>query len=278
MTAESGPLAGLRDHLVTSRLAGRVATSPRSTLRNCAKLVAGRPKYTFGLSDWRTATIPEAVAAVRALCGGDPARARAQSGPGWIDPDSALRAIAGHRDRLSSLVAAGGGRVLLATGHPTGLLAHYGAIARALRAAGCEVLAPLDDTTLLDLPAGRRGLRFFDGVACVFDGGALRHTHLSRYMEAMLDALGGGPGAVDLVIGDHGMAGAAIERGIPTLSIADVNDPALPLAQARGRTDGVLPIDDNLAPSLFVPVTEAVLSWCDRCAALTQTRGLRHSP
>jgi hypothetical protein len=44
------------------------------------------------------------------------------------------------------------------------------------------------------------------------------------------------------------MAGAAIERGIPTLSIADVNDPALPLAQVRGRTDGVLPIDDNLAP------------------------------
>jgi hypothetical protein len=35
---------------------------------------------------------------------------------------------------------------------------------------------------------------------------------------------------------DHGFAGAAIERGIPTLSIADVNDPALPLAQLRGRT------------------------------------------
>jgi hypothetical protein len=55
------------------------------------------------------------------------------------------------------------------------------------------------------------------------------------------------------------MAGAAIERGIPTLSIADVNDPALPLAQVRGYTDAVLPIDDNLAPRLFVPVTGAML-------------------
>ena len=54
-------------------------------------------------------------------------------------------------------------------------------------------------------------------------------------------------------------AGAAIERGIPTLSIADVNDPALPLAQVRGLTDAVLPIDDNLRPALFEPVTSYVL-------------------
>jgi hypothetical protein len=77
-------------------------------------------------------------------------------------------------------------------------------------------------------------------------------------MEAMLDELAGD--APDLVIADHGMAGAAIEQGLPTLSIADVNDPALPLAQARGLTDAVLAIDDNLAPRLFVPVTAAILS------------------
>jgi hypothetical protein len=40
-----------------------------------------------------------------------------------------------------------------------------------------------------------------------------------------------------------------------------VNDPALPLAQARGRTDGVLLVDDGLPPHLFAPVTEAVLAW-----------------
>jgi hypothetical protein len=57
------------------------------------------------------------------------------------------------------------------------------------------------------------------------------------------------------------MAGAAIAAGLPTLSIADVNDPALPLAQVRGWTDAVLPIDDNLAPSTFVPVTAAMLDW-----------------
>ncbi len=79
-------------------------------------------------------------------------------------------------------------------------------------------------------------------------------------MEAMLDEVGGAAG-VDLAVADHGFAGAAVEAGITTLSIADVNDPALPLAAARGRTDAVLLIDDGLDPPLFTPVTDAVLDW-----------------
>ena len=253
----------LRDYLVGVRLAGNVATSPRNTLENCAKLVAGDVRYTFGLADYRTTTVREAVDAIRQLCGGDPGGAEHPDGDGWIDPDAAVAAIELHRSRIAAFVAAGGGRVLLATAHPTGLLTHYGAIARALQNAGCVLLAPLDDVVIRyhEDTGRKRAVRFLDGVACVHDGASLLHSHRSVYMEAMLDELGGGPGAVDFVIADHGMAGAAIERGLPTISIADVNDPALPLAQVRGRTDGVLPIDDNLAPRLFVPVTEAMLDW-----------------
>lgn len=248
----------LREHLITSRLTGEVATSPGHTLANCRKLVYGHPEYTFGLSDWQSATLDETVEAVRTLCGGDPQHAE-PDGPGWIEPDATLKAIERHRDRLAAFVSSGGGRVLLATGHPTGLLPHYSALARALRAHGCALLTPLDETWLNTHWANRDlGIRFLDGVGCVFDGGSLRHTHRSVFMEAMLDAV---PDACDLVIGDHGMAGAAIERGLPTLSIADVNDPALPLAQQRGRTDAVLPIDDNLSPRLYVQVTRALLDW-----------------
>jgi hypothetical protein len=247
----------LREHLIASRLAGEVATSRGNTLDNCRKLVRGYPEYTFGLSDWRTATIDEALAAVRALCGGDPA-VGGRDAPSWIDPDSTVTAIERHRQRLSSLVSSGGGRVLLATGHPTGLQPHYAALGRALCAYGCLLLTPLDESWLVTDDSGRNlGMRFLDGVGCVSDGGSLRHTHRSEFMEAMLDAVG----SCDLVIGDHGMAGAAIERGLPTLSIADVNDIALPLAQHRGRTDAVLPIDDNLSPRLFTKVTEAMLDW-----------------
>lgn len=254
---------GLREYLIGTRLAGSVATTPRNTLDNCGKLIAGDELYTFGLSDYRTASVREAVGAVRQLCGGDPAGAAHPEGDGWIDPDATLAGIEVHRSRLAALAAGGGGRVLLATGHPTGLLAHYGALARALQHAGCTLLAPLDDVVVRyhEVSGRKRGIRYLDGVACVHDGAALLHSHRSVYMAAMLDDLGGGPGAVDLVIADHGMAGVAVERGLPTLSIADVNDPALPLAQARGKTDAVLPIDDNLAPRLFVPVTQALLAW-----------------
>lgn len=253
----------LRDHLVATGLAGLVATPPRSTLANCVKLVHGHPSYRFGLPDWRDTTVLEAVDAVRALCGGDPGGAEDSDGPGWIDPDETMRGILTHRQRLAALAAAGGGRVLLLTGHPTGLLPHYAAIGRALQASGCELLAPLDDVPLpaADGTGERRRVRFLDGVGCLCDGAKLLHTHHSEYAEALLDELGGGPGVVDLVVADHGMAGAAIARGLPTLSIADVNDPALPVAQVRGRTDAVLPIDDNLAPRVFVPVTETVLAW-----------------
>lgn len=48
-----------------------------------------------------------------------------------------------------------------------------------------------------------------------------------------------------------------------------MNDPALPLAQARGRTDGVLLVDDGLPAHLFSPVTEAILDWDARAGVGT---------
>lgn len=252
--------ADLASHLVRSRLAGSVATSPRNTLDNCGKMVRGEVDYTFGLPDWREVTIDEVVDAVRAVCGGDPAAADDPEGVGWIDPEAALSGIERHRQVLRDAGRSGGIRVLFATGHPTGLLAHYQGLARALQDAGSQLIAPLDDEWIDGDRWGRRlGLRFLDGVACVHDGASLRHTHRSVFMEAMLAAVD--IDAIDLVVADHGMAGAAIAAELPTLSIADVNDPALPVAQVRGRTNAVLPIDDNLAPSLFVPVTAAMLDW-----------------
>jgi hypothetical protein len=265
MARSSTSTASLLDHLVASRLAGPVATTVGGSLANCEHLVSGHPEYTFGLSDWRDATFEEAVAAMEAAGG----RPRGVFGAGsddgaYIDPEAAVAAIALHRDRLAPFLSRPGGRVLVATGHPFALLAHYGALARGLAAAGTEVLRPLEgQRKSVTTPDGKgASIRYLDGVACLYQGAALRHTHRPDYMEAMLEALeldGGADGRPDLVVADHGFAGAAVERGIPTLSIADVNDPALPLAQARGRTDGVLVIDDGLDASLFVPVTEAML-------------------
>ncbi len=263
MARTSTSTASLLDHLVASHLAGPVATTVGGSLANHEHLVSGRPEYTFGLSDWRDTTYEEAVAAMEAAGGRPRGVPGAQSDDGaYIDAEAAVAAIARHRDRLAPFLSHPGGRVLVATGPPFALLAHYGALARSLTAAGTEVLRPLEgQRRSVTTPDGKRAsVRYLDGVACLYHGAALRHTHRPDYMEAMLDELGP-DGRPHLVVADHGFAGAAVERGIPTLSIADVNDPALPLAQARNRTDGVLVIDDGLDASLFVPVTEAILGW-----------------
>ena len=52
-------------------------------------------------------------------------------------------------------------------------------------------------------------------------------------------------GAVDLVVADHGFAGAAIASGIPTVVVMDTNDPAFAVVAGRGADMTVVPMDDN---------------------------------
>ncbi|MDP9418637.1 MAG: phosphatase [Actinomycetota bacterium] len=253
---------GLAERLVQNRLSGEVATPVGSCVGNCRRLVAGHAEYTFGLSDWRVASFENAIAALEAA-GGGRLRGHADETPAFIEPAATLAGVRKHRDVLAELVAGGGGKVLVATGHPV-LLPHYGTLAGALARAGCLLLRPLGDgREVARTPEGIPcSIAYIDDVAALFHGGSTRHTHLPEYMEAMLDSVGNG--LPELVVADHGFAGAAIEAGIAALSIADVNDPALPLAQARGRTDGVLLIDDGLRNDLFAPVTDAILAWDSR--------------
>ncbi|GAB2933789.1 phosphatase [Nonomuraea fastidiosa] len=253
--------AVLRELLVERSLSGGIRTLRRQSLAYARKMLAGDPDNTFGLPDWRTATLEEVVAAVEDGIGdritdGDPEE-------GYIAPEHTLAGILAHADALAPFLREGGGTVLLATGHPTGLLDHYAELARALRNTGNRVVRVLDDHRLDisvgEYSAGRTGIRFFGGVACAFHDEAIMHTHRPDYMDAMLAAAAGDGVLIDLVIADHGMAGAAIAAGLPTLSIADANDIALFLARSRGRHEAVLPIEDNFTPAEFAPVTEFML-------------------
>ncbi|MGH9224210.1 MAG: phosphatase [Acidimicrobiales bacterium] len=251
--------AALGRHLATSGLAGTVATPVSSCIDNARRLVAGRPDHTFGLSDWRDVDVDAVIAALRA-CGVTLGEAEDLDATAYVDPAVAAAAVEHHGAVLAEW-ARGGARVLLATGHAFALLPHYAGLARALEAAGCRILEPLGgERERLKTPEGEPcSVRYFEGVGSLIVHGSLRHTHRPDYMEAMLDAAGG-PAGVDAVIADHGFAGAAIEAGVPTVSIADVNDPALPLAQACGRTDGVLVIDDGLPPATYEPLTAVMIA------------------
>ena len=86
-------------------------------------------------------------------------------------------------------------------------------------------------------------IAYHGAVGMVTDGERPRHTHRPDPMERML-----AEERPDLVVADHGFAGAAIQAGVETLPIADVNDPALIVAKAQGRTEIVVVLDDHVPP------------------------------
>lgn len=258
-------LPDLRDHLVTHRIAGEVATSREDNLRNAARLAEGRDGYGFGVRLSRRWSTDEVVDVMVERVGISADRDHLE-GPDTIDPDLTLAALDRWRDRLR-LAAARRERVLLATGHPTGVLSLHLAVAVHLAAAGCEVLDPhLDWRWPWPEPnawaRGRqRHVRSLHGVQVLASGGELLHTHAPEPMEAVLAGLSVVPDLLpDLVVADHGWAGAAASAGIETLALADCNDPALFVGEAEGLPLVTVPLDDNVAPRLYRPLWEHVLS------------------
>jgi hypothetical protein len=251
----------LREHLIRTHIAGAVATPRQGNLRNYRKMAARDPDYLFGmeLKEW---TVEEVLALMAERCGVNP-------DPGFfygddtIDPDRTIDALEAMAARLA-LAARHRERVVLATGHPTGLLPIYLAAGRALRARGCTVLTPAAGWAYeVTTPGGarRRQIRYLDGVAMLSGGGSLHHTHDAAPMRAILAELAAKPkNWPDLAMADHGWAGAAGEAGIDTIGFADSNDPALFAGEAEGKIAVCVPLDDNVLPHHYAPLTNYLLS------------------
>lgn len=247
----------LREHLVRHRIAGEVGTSREDNLRNMARFLEGREGHHFGVVLSRDWTLGEVHDVMVETCGIS-ADADHHEGVDTIDPDLTVAALDRWRDRLR-LAKKRRERVLIATGHPTGVLSLHLAVAQDLAAAGCEVLDPeLDWRWPWPEPnawaRGRqRNVRSLHGVHILASGGELLHTHAPEPMRAVLRALDSPP---DLVVADHGWAGEAASQGIETLALADCNDPALFVAEADGAPLITVPLDDNVAPRLYRPLWE----------------------
>lgn len=245
--------ASLVDHLVATRIAGDVATPRQSNVGNVHKMLARDPDYWFGLDLDRDWSFEDVLAVVAGRVGIDADAAR-DSGADTIDPELCVAGLDAVAAELA-VVAASRGRVLLATGHPTGMLTFYMAIAAALDAAGCTVVTPAAEGWV-DVPGGRRRIRYVGGVATLGTGGDLLHTHAPEPMHA---ALAAEPGPPDLVVADHGWAGAAGQAGLRTVGFADTNDPALFVGAAEGKLAAVVPLDDNVPPAAYLPLAAYVL-------------------
>jgi Phosphatase len=239
--------------LLDGRIAGEVTSHDRHNVRwKIKRLVRGDPDLQFGLTGLGDTTADDVLSLVAAEAGFDP-DPFLHDDPVPIDPLRVLAACESAGRRLA-MAAERGERVLLATGHPAGLLLLYLAAGELLAEGGAKLVRPGDGLAWRELDHHRE-IRYFHGVAALTDRASALHTHRADPMEGMLEET-----TPDLVFADHGFAGAAIEAGIDTVSIADINDPALAVAKAQGRTETVIVMDDNVRPDDYWPCFQAIAS------------------
>lgn len=243
----------LLDALIEGGMAGVVTHPMDNVLWKIGLLCDGDLGSQFGLTGVDTLTEGKVLRLVAQESGIDPDPAR-RFGPVRVDPEPVLRACGGLGDRLA-LACERGESVILATGHPTGLPLLYMEVGRELAKRGLELLTPFDGRPWDEGRRGRHEIRYFHSVAMLIGHGSALHTHSPEPMERMLSE-----SRPDLVFADHGFAGAAIESGVDTVSIADVNDPALIVAKHQGRTEHVVVMDDNVRPEAYWPCFQAICS------------------
>ena len=212
-------------------------------------LLEGDAANTFGMEELlEDASFEEAYEAVARQTGHPPDREETP-GRGCIDPSRTAAGLleAGGRVRA---VAEAGGSLVFATGHPGALLLYYLGLARWVEELGGEALtAETGGLYGRGVP-----LDWVGPVGTLSDGASLFHTHSPDPMRDVLRELG----AVDLVVADHGFAGAAIASGIPTVAIMDTNDPALAVVARRGADLSVVPMDDNRPQNSYAVALEVL--------------------
>jgi len=250
-TNPQGSLDDLAAALIEGEVAGVASHDLRNVRNNVSALIAQDPDKLFGLRGLPGRFGSQDILGLIAEAAGSPIDERATDGEVMIEPAPILEACVLAGERLARAAAAGEG-VLIATGHPVGLGLLYLQVARLLEGNGARLLTPADRAELDGFYEGW-SIRYNEGVGMVTDYRSALHTHDPGPMRRMLSQVG-----PDLVVADHGFAGAAIEMGVPTIGIADVNDPALIVAKAQGRTDIVIVMDDNVSPEAYWPCFRAM--------------------
>ncbi len=250
--------------IADARLAGHGTGHAREiNLHAVQRFIDGDPHCAWNFEDSAAFAFDDVLVMIASItgCSVDPAM---EAGDGYISPHKTLDGIEEAAARIAA-VARGGGRILLATGHPGALLSYYNGIADLIGLWGGRVIHPARG----DAVPPRYFIDYVGNVAVMTDYASLPHTHGHEAMDVLLT----GADAIDLVIADHGYAGAAIKAGLPVISVMDTNDPALAVWKYAGADVTIIPIDDNRPFSAYDPVVDLLREFGSR--SLPPGAGLR---
>lgn len=243
----------LEEALLDGQVAGWASHPADNVTGNIRMLIEQDPDKLFGLSGMPgDFNFEEIVGLVEDASGGEVDLSLRHSGV-MIEPGPIIDQCVYAGEHLAK-ACRDGRSMVLATGHPVGLALFYTALGELLKENGARIITPADGVSW-----NQDGLHhpwtiaYMNDVAVITDDHQPRHTHQPDPMQRIIAEQ-----RPDLVVADHGFAGAAIEAGVDTVSIADVNDPALIVARAQGRTRIVIVMDDHVDPSDYWPCFQAI--------------------
>jgi hypothetical protein len=244
----------LDDHVIERRLTKLRLAGPelshtrKNNVEAVHRMVRGDSYSTFGIKsvvDYVQSVDLEADDALKIVAGVTKCSQDINytEGRGYISPSSTIKGLRATAAAIRR-VASEGGTVVFGTGHPGAMIDYYAELADLVRRLGGRV-RDLARGQIVTQGKDMDQVQVVDSVnsiAFLSDTCAALHSHDSRPMELMLDDAGHLP---DLVLADHGFAGEAINRGIPTVAIMDTNDPGLAIAKKLGANLVLVPMNDN---------------------------------
>jgi hypothetical protein len=238
------------DQLLAATVAGYCTShGAENNLYKIDLLLERDGDHTFGMEALlREVSFEEVFGAVAGYIGYPPDKEE-NLGRGCIDPARTAAGLLEAGERIRA-VAGAGGSFVFATGHPGALLSYYLGLAQWVEELGGEAItAPTQGRYMKNSI-----LDWVGPVGALGNGASLWHTHSPDPMRDLLQEMG----AVDLVVADHGFAGAAIAAEIPTVAVMDTNDPALAVVAQRGADLTIVPMDDNRPQTSYVAALQVL--------------------
>ncbi|HEY9856963.1 MAG TPA: phosphatase [Stenomitos sp.] len=235
--------SAMERRLLELGLAGRTPNTREANLRAIRMMLDGSEFYTFGIRRVADALargmLDEAgVVALMARANGLASGAEFLADCGVIQAAAAFDGLV-RAARLFRRCVRAGATLAFGTGHPGAMISCYNRLAAYARSHGATVaLGEVGAQVGVDWYLDHVG-----DVAVTSDYCGVLHGHSVRPMDAVIETWNG---PIDLIIGDHGHAGSAINHGIACIAVMDTNDPALEVAKhLEVENLVVVPLYDN---------------------------------